>query len=114
MHEAMIAESILAAISSEAVKYPGKPIAAKISCGAFASINDELLNFAFEAIAKGTRCEGIRLEIEHKPIRGQCHKCQSIFDYELSSPLCPQCRSDDVAILPEEPLLLETIEFETD
>ncbi len=111
MHEAMVAESLLAAISAESAKQNARPVTAKISCGAFAAINDELLNFAFEAIAKGTPCEGVKLQIEHKPFRGQCRGCNNVFDFELVSPDCPNCGSDDISILPEEPLTLETIEF---
>ena len=67
MHETMIAESLLAAISEEARKHNSKPVSAKISCGMLSAVNDEILCFAFDAAAKGTPCEGLRLEIEHKP-----------------------------------------------
>jgi len=66
MHETMIAQSLLAAISEQAKKQNAKPISAKISCGMVNAVNDEILCFAFEAAAKGTPCEGLRLEIEHK------------------------------------------------
>ena len=68
MHETMIAESLLATISEEAAKQNAKPICAKISCGIFNAISDEILCFAFEAIAKGTLCEGMKLQIEHKSL----------------------------------------------
>ena len=48
MHETMIAESLLASISSEVAKEKAKPVAAKISCGTFNCINDDVLCFAFE------------------------------------------------------------------
>jgi len=66
MHETMIAESLLATISDEAAKQNAKPISAKISCGMLSAVNDEILCFAFQAVAKGTPCEGMRLKIEHK------------------------------------------------
>jgi Zn finger protein HypA/HybF involved in hydrogenase expression len=71
MHETMVAQSLLVAISDEAAKHNAKPVGAKISCGELSVINDEALCFAFEAVAKGTLCEGVKLEIEHKPMRGQ-------------------------------------------
>ncbi|MHC4338387.1 MAG: hydrogenase/urease maturation nickel metallochaperone HypA, partial [Planctomycetota bacterium] len=64
MHETMVAESLLAAISAEAAKQNAKPLGAKISCGMLNALNDEILCFAFEAIAKGTACEGLKLEVE--------------------------------------------------
>ncbi len=114
MHEMMVAENLLTAISDEAAKRNIKPIGAKISCGQLYAINDEVLCFAFEAIAKGTSCESLKLEIEHKPIRARCKKCDEPFNVDFSNPNCPKCRSSDFELLPDEPLLLEEIEFQED
>lgn len=112
MHETMVAQSLLAAISAEAAKQDAKPVGARISCGGLYAINDEALCFAFEAIAKGTVCKGMQLEIEHKPIRGRCRNCNKSFDIEVSRPRCPKCESEDFELLPDAPLLLEEIEFQ--
>ena len=128
MHETMVAQSLLATISDEAVKHNAKPVSARISCGKLYAINDEALCFAFEAITKGTPCEGVKLEIEHKPIRGQCKKCNQSFEVELGSPFCGtsqngnplsqprclKCGSEDFELLPDAPLMLEEIELQTD
>jgi hydrogenase nickel incorporation protein HypA/HybF len=114
MHEMMVAESLLTTISAESAKQSAKPVWARISCGALNAINDEILSFAFEAITKGTPCEGMKLEIEHKPIQGKCKNCGETFDFELSRPQCPKCRSVDFDLLPDAPLMLEEIEFETE
>jgi hydrogenase nickel incorporation protein HypA/HybF len=114
MHETMIAQSLLATISEEAKKQNAKPIGAKISCGTLNAVNDEILCFAFEAATKGTQCEGMKLQIEHKAIQARCRKCKQNFDIELSDPKCPKCNGDDFELLPDAPLLLEEIEFETD
>ena len=114
MHETMVAQSLLATISDEATKHNAKPVAARISCGKLYAINDEALCFAFEAIAKGTSCEGVKLEIEHKPIRAQCKNCNQIFDVELSQPRCSKCGSDNFELLPDAPLILEEIELQTE
>jgi hydrogenase nickel incorporation protein HypA/HybF len=114
MHETMVAESLLTTISAEGTRQNAKPISAKISCGMLNAINDEILCFAFEAIAKGTPCEGMRLEIEHKPIQGKCKNCDETFDLELCQPKCPKCESKEFDLLPDAPLMLEEIEFETE
>ena len=114
MHETMVAESLLAAISAETAKQNAKPVKAKISCGMLNAINDELLSFAFDAVSKGTNCEGIKLEVEHKPMQGQCKSCDEVFEFELSNPRCPKCGSKDFTLLPDEPLVLEEIEFQTE
>ena len=114
MHEAMIAQSLLAAITEEAAKHNAKPVAAKISCGKLYAINDESLCFAFEAIAKGTPCEGVKLEIEHKPIQGQCKNCNLLFNVDFVHPRCLKCGGDDFQLLPDAPLVLEEIEFQSE
>jgi len=112
MHEMIVAQNVLAAILDEASKQSAKPTAAKISCGKLNVINDEALRFAFGAIAKGTSCEGVELEIEHKPIRAHCKNCNAEFDVENSYLKCPKCGSDDYELLPDAPLLLEEIDFQ--
>jgi hydrogenase nickel incorporation protein HypA/HybF len=114
MHETMVAESLLTTISAESTKQNAKPVSAKISCGTLNAINDEILCFAFEAIAKGTPCEGMRLEIEHKPIQCKCKNCDETFDFELCQPKCPKCKDKGFDLLPDAPLMLEEIEFETE
>ena len=114
MHEMMVAQSLLATISDEAAKHKAKPIAAKISCGRLNPVNDEALCFAFVAIAKGTSCEGVKLEIEHKPIQARCKNCSHDFNIEFSCPKCSKCDSENFELLPDAPLILEEIEFQTD
>jgi hydrogenase nickel incorporation protein HypA/HybF len=111
MHEVVVAQNLLAVILEEAAKRNVNPKAAKISCGKLYAINDEALCFVFEAVAKGTLCEGVKLEIEHKPIQGRCKNCNKSFDVEFSSPRCPKCGSEDFQLLPDAPLILEEIEF---
>jgi hydrogenase nickel incorporation protein HypA/HybF len=111
MHETIVAESLLATISAEAEKQNAKPVSAKISCGMLNAINDEVLCFAFEAISKGTPCDSMKLQIEHKPLQGRCRSCNESFDIELSNPQCPKCNDQDFELLPDAPLLLEEIEF---
>ena len=112
MHEMMVAQNVLAAILDEASKQSAKPTTAKISCGKLNAINDEALRFAFGAIAKGTTCEGVELEIEHKPIQAHCKNCNEEFDVEDPDFKCPKCGSDDFELLGDAPLLLEEIDFQ--
>ncbi|MBN2019263.1 MAG: hydrogenase maturation nickel metallochaperone HypA [Sedimentisphaerales bacterium] len=112
MHEAAIAQSLLDAILTEAQSQPGKPVAAKISCGAFSALNNEVLCFAFEAISKGTPCEGLKLDIEQKPIQAKCKKCGETFVFDLHRPVCTKCQCEEFELLPDAPLLLNEIEFD--
>jgi hydrogenase nickel incorporation protein HypA/HybF len=114
MHETFIAESLLTQISEEAVKQNAKPVSAKISCGKLNAINEDVLCFAFEAIAKGTVCENMKLNIEQKPLQAVCKDCTKSFTVDFSKIKCPNCKSENLEILPDAPLLLEEIEFESE
>ena len=111
MHEMMVAQSLFNLISAETEKQNAKPVTAKISCGVFSSVNNESLCFAFEAIAKGTACEDIKLHVEHKPLQGKCENCNVAFDFDITTPACPKCGGNDFEMLADVPLLLEEIEF---
>jgi len=112
MHEMMVADSLLRIILHECEGRPGRPILARISYGQLNPINQEVLAFALEAIAKGTLCEGIRLEVEPKPIQAQCRACNQVYPVGEDLPRCPGCGDSDFGLLPDAPLILETIEFE--
>jgi len=112
MHEAMVAENILTSILSVAAEQEGRPVRAVMSCGQINAVNDEALQFAFEAAAGGTVCEGMELLVKHLPMKASCRACGCEFDFDLYSPECPQCGASDFAIADDPPLLLEEIEFE--
>ena len=112
MHETAMAQNLVEVILQEARNYGAKPIRAKISCGMLNAVNDDALSFAFEAVARGTPCEGVQLEVEHKPLQGRCRDCGGVFAVDLSNTQCPDCGAEDFELLPDAPLLLEQIEFE--
>jgi hydrogenase nickel incorporation protein HypA/HybF len=112
MHETAAAQSLVEMISQEAQNRHAKPIRAKMSCGQLNAINDEVLSFAFEAVAQGTTCEGMKLQIEHKPLEAKCKACGGTFAVDLSNVKCPGCGGTDFELAPDAPLLLEEIEFE--
>lgn len=114
MHETMVAKGLLDSIIAESTKKNAKPVKAKMSCGTFNSVNDEVLLFAFEAIAKGTVCEGMELQIEHKNIQGRCKSCGKEFDFNIVKPACSHCGSDKFDLLPDPGLILEEIELQKD
>ena len=112
MHETIVAQNIFKAIEAEAKKLNAKPLSAKISCGQFNPINDEVLSFAFEIAASGSVCEGMKLNIVHIPLSAACNKCRKTFEFEIYSPICPHCESIEFKLEEDAPLLLEEIELE--
>ena len=112
MHETAVAQSLIEMISQEAQNRHAKPMRAKMSCGELNAINDESLSFAFEALAEGTACAGMQLQIVHKPLEAKCGACGRVFAVDFSNVKCPDCGGDDFELLPDAPLLVEQIEFE--
>jgi hydrogenase nickel incorporation protein HypA/HybF len=114
MHEAMVAENIIDSILSQIPNKKGRVVSVVISCGQMNAINDEAMEFAFDAAAEGTICKGAKLKIRHIPLRAVCKDCHKKFNYDLYSPCCPKCGKSDIKIGEDAPLLLEEIEFEQD
>ena len=119
MHEAAVAQSLLGVILKEIEGRQVKPIGALVSCGSLSGINEEMLSFAFEAIASETACRDCHLRVEYKPLEGCCVACGSRFDIDLRpggeaavGSSCPACGSVDFELLPDAPLVLERIECE--
>jgi hydrogenase nickel incorporation protein HypA/HybF len=112
MHELMVAKSLLAAIAEEVSKHTGKPILARISCGPLHAINDASLVFAFKLIAEGTPCEGVELQIEHKPLKAVCGSCRAAVEIDLHDLRCPSCGDTDLDIEQDQPILLEAMKFQ--
>ncbi|HOK95072.1 MAG TPA: hydrogenase maturation nickel metallochaperone HypA [Anaerohalosphaeraceae bacterium] len=112
MHETAIAESIVRTILENARQLQAKPLSAQISCGQFNTVNDELMQTAFQAAAAGTLCEGMTLTIRHIPLQACCRQCKTVFEFDVYKPVCTACGGDKYDFKPDAPLLLETIEFE--
>ena len=112
MHETTMAQNILAIVLAESKKQKARPVNIEISCGAFEAVNDEVLAFAFEALARDTLCNKAKLKIEHKPMTGNCRSCGQNFRINLSNPICPVCKKEEFDLLPDAPLILERIEFQ--
>ena len=56
----------------------------------------------------------MKLEIEHKPLQAKCTDCHQNFYIEFSEPKCTRCGNREFELLPDAPLILEEIEFETE
>jgi hydrogenase nickel insertion protein HypA len=112
MHEATVAQSVLQAILRESEQRHAKPLHAKISCGQLNTLHKDVFCLAFEALAQGTLCEGMTFSVEQKPFQAVCNDCEHRFAVAYAADACPACRSESFALLPDAPLLLETIDFQ--
>jgi hydrogenase nickel incorporation protein HypA/HybF len=89
MHEL----SLSGAIVNTVVKHAqGRPVSVvSLRVGALRQVVHHTLDFYFEFVARGTVCEGARLEQELIPARLRCGSCEREWEIELPIFMCPDC-----------------------
>ena len=113
MHEVNIAEAVLKAVQTEAMRHPGSlPRKVGVRVGELAAVDPEALRFCFEAIIRGTDLESLLLEVEVCPLRHRCQNCGQEFvvrDYDFR---CPQCGREGGVCISGDELDLAYLEVE--
>ena len=99
MHELSIACSLVKAAVEEATRH-GVTHVVKVDVvlGALSGVEMDALMFCFPAVAKGTVCEGARLDVEIEAARGHCGGCGSMSEVLDFMSSCPQCGAWPIGI----------------
>ena len=110
MHEL----SLSSAVVNTVVKHAGgRPVTSvHMRIGGLRQVVPETLAFYFELVARGTVCEGARLEQELIPARLGCRDCER--EWEIDFPLfrCPTCGGAEVGVVSGEEFEVESIDVE--
>src|ERR1700758_5480802 len=94
MHELSIAQSVLEAVTAEAVRHVGaKPAKVGLKVGELAAVDPDALRFGFDVLTHETALEGLQLEIEFCPRRHRCLDCGTEFTVKDFDFRCPGCQS---------------------
>jgi hydrogenase nickel incorporation protein HypA/HybF len=113
MHEMGIANSVLDAVRSEMVRYPGaSPCKVCVRIGEMAAIDQDALRFCFEAMILETDLASLELAIEVCPRRHRCQGCGTEFVVRDYDSQCPQCASLETACISGDELELAYLEVE--
>ena len=92
MHELSIANSSLDTVRAEAARRPGARLTkVGLRVGELAGVDPDSLDFCFSVLVGGTELAPLELEIETRPRRQRCPRCDQTFgvnDFDIS---CPQC-----------------------
>ena len=108
-----IANSVLEAVRSEMVRYPGSyPCRVGVRIGEMAAIDQEALRFCFEAMVHETNLESLELGIEVCPRRHRCQVCGREFVVRDYDSRCPQCASLETTFISGDELELAYLEVE--
>lgn len=110
MHEL----SVSSAIVDTAVRHAeGRRVTAvQVRLGRLRQVVPSSLAFYFDLVARGTLCEGARLEQEVVPAALRCEACAHAWEIDMPSFRCPRCGSAEVTVETGEELEVDFIEVE--
>jgi hydrogenase nickel incorporation protein HypA/HybF len=108
--------SLSSAIINTAAKHAdGRQVTlVSLRVGKLRQVVPDTLEFYFEFQARGSVCEGARLEMEIVDARLHCLPCDSEWAIEIPAFRCPTCGGSDVEIASGNEFEVESIEIETE
>jgi hydrogenase nickel incorporation protein HypA/HybF len=106
--------SLSGAIVNTVVKHAGgrRVAVVNLQVGQLRQVVPDTLEFYFEFVARGTVCEGARLEQELVPARLRCTPCELEWTIEIPAFRCPSCGGSEVRVHSGEEFQVESIEVE--
>ena len=84
----------------------------RLVIGELTQVVSEAMDFAFDALSKGTMCEGAKLTIEFVPPRSVCLDCGVEFGHDQLHRKCPACGSPYTQVVAGRELEIASIEVE--
>ena len=84
----------------------------QLRVGRLRQVVPETLEFYFEFVARGTVCEGARLEQEVVEARLRCDPCGAEWEIDAPAFRCPDCGGSEVSIVAGNEFEVESIEVE--
>ena len=110
MHELSLSSAIVNTVVKHA--HGRRVTVVELRVGRLRQVIPDTLEFYFEFVARGTVCEGARLEQEVIEARLHCHGCDHEWEIEIPSFRCPACSGSEVEIAAGNEFLVEAIEVE--
>jgi hydrogenase nickel incorporation protein HypA/HybF len=84
----------------------------RVEIGRLAGVDRSSLEFSFEAVTRGTRLEGARLEIEDIMPRAKCRSCGGEYQVSLDDFRCKACGSSEFDVLAGTDISIRDVEVE--
>jgi hydrogenase nickel incorporation protein HypA/HybF len=110
VHELALSSAIVNAVVKHA--QGRRVVAVDLRVGKLRQVIPDALEFYFEFVARGTACEGARLELQSIEARLRCHGCRHEWNLETPAFRCPQCMGSDVEIVGGNEFEVDAIEVE--
>ena len=110
MHELSLSGAIVNTVTKHA---GGRRVSVvSLRVGRLRQVVPDTLEFYFEFVARGTVCEGARLELEEVPARLRCERCGHDWGIEIPAFRCPQCGAGEVAVASGNEFEVQSIDVE--
>jgi hydrogenase nickel incorporation protein HypA/HybF len=110
VHELSLSSAIVNTVAKHA---DGRRVThVSLRVGRLRQVIPDTLEFYFEFVARGTVCEGARLEQEVVDATLRCRPCGTEWEIEIPAFRCPTCEGSDVVIASGNEFEVESIEVE--
>lgn len=110
MHELSLSSAIVNTVVKHAEGR--RVLIVELRVGKLRQVIPGTLEFYFEFVARGTVCEGARLDQQVIEVRLACKECGHEWQVEIPAFRCPQCTGSRVEIVSGNEFEVEAIEVE--
>jgi hydrogenase nickel incorporation protein HypA/HybF len=110
VHELALSRAIVATVERHAAGRRVRLVTLRV--GGLRQVVPQTLEFYFEFAARGSLCEGARLEQQLLEARLHCNPCATEWAIEVPAFRCPSCGGGDVAVVGGDEFQVESIEVE--
>jgi hydrogenase nickel incorporation protein HypA/HybF len=113
VHEFSLVQALLEQVAAEVEKldHAGPVQAIDLAVGRLSGVHVDSLRFAFELLAPESFAAGAELRISQPRAAVRCRACAAATEIDELVMRCPQCGSDQIAIVGGQDLVLQTIEL---
>ena len=110
MHEFSLTQNLL----ENALKNANSKRIVKVNLwiGPFSEDREESIQFYWRDLAKGTPGEGAQLHFQHVTVDMKCIECGGTFSLEDDGSICMYCQGNDLQLLGDDEVRLESIAVE--
>jgi len=110
VHELSLSRAVLNTVAKHAGDRPVRVVSLRV--GRLRQVVPDTLGFYFEFVARGTNCEGARLEQEIVEVSLRCDPCEHDWEIDFPAFRCPMCGGGDVMVASGNEFEVESIEVE--